>query len=755
MKAVSKDISMWLYIVYTVVIIMILSGLTFLLASCMEEVIADSDNDQPGKKIALNFSMGDVTYDGDEVVTHSNSEMNPETVTVPLDNGLCLVATMEADRYAVTTRAGSTNLGNSVMVRIIAYSNGTTYHAHADYKVVNGKLISNTPFLVSTGRYKFVAYSYNHPSFLPVHKVESEYSVNVETTRDILWGCFPKETDTYEVTESTVETIDITMSHLFSNVAVLITAEDIGVNISYIANVVMNGKQPTLSVINGTFTLLSLNENTHSLGPWRKMGTLTVDCDPRLTYMHNTDPFLITIDTLTLQGYPTFTKLKAIFNKKLQSGFSYTVKIRLMKDESAGIGMLDEPPADVVTYAGAFWKANEKGERLIRIDMGANAANHGAWTAKVAWLDPRWTSGNGVVLDRNMIDVQSLANRGISFSTDMNPNDPEGYTVDNNSSVNGMVDASNRFIFFRIGLKSYYSPSATYPARYGVILLSYSNNTKQQRIFLRQGEDADYVMNSSDPVNTGGLTQRNKSAKFTTRNLTALTLDDQLPLRGAIFTEYPSQAGAMFQWAHPSNDPPLGRLRWAWNPYTTPATSWQVFGTSKFWNDLKDTEEVSPQKYRRPNDGLITTYASSTDISQSEFRQSLYRNPGTGYNQNIETTNSLWGYYADGFFDRRRIVNGTTVASGDPKVAYVGRLFYNPIINSDRYNASLFFPAAGYRNHSNGNIDAAGTDGMYWSSSVNNDGGTDYGCFLWIRSDLTSPWREDKTSALSIRAVAE
>jgi hypothetical protein len=763
MKAVSKDLSIWLFTVYMVFLILILGGITFLLSACTEEMIAGSGNDRPGEKIAVNFTFGGVTNNGDEVVTHGNSGMNPETVIVPLDNDLCMEATLEAERPVNTRAATTTSLKENAVLRILAYRDGEIFEAFADYKVTkSGVLTSDNPLRVPIGDYKFVAYSCNLTVPLPAHK---DYELILLGNEDLLWGCYP-ETGTHEVNAYSFEEVPIMMVHKFPQLKIMATTEDIGSTclITDVLNVSIVGKSPTLIIKDGVFTVNMANSSTFYVrNDWSGKGTTTVTCYPSNVYTHDADAFKVSFSMLkiSMDGIEkTFdnNQISAIFNKKLLGGVFYTVKIRFKKNEASDI-VIDDLPVDATTYVGAFWKADETGERLIRIDMGANSANYGAWTAQVAWCDHRWGSVSGVVLDTDMIDNQTLANRGISFSADMDPDisgSPEYYQLTGNqTSVSGIASSSQPFIFFRVGLKSRYTPTTAYPARYAVILLSYSNNTRRQRIFLRQGEGADNVMINSDPVNTGGLSKRTKSAKFTTRNLTAQVMDAQLPLRGAIFADYPSQAGAMFQWAHPSNDPSTGRLRWAWNPSTTSAPSWQVSVTSLFWNGLKGTEEVSPLGFRRPNDGITTTYASSTDLSNSEFRQSLFVNPQTGYNLNNETTNSIWGYYADGFFDRRRIVNETTVASGTPRVAYIGRLFFNPVANSDHYYASLFFPAAGYRNNYNGNIGFAGIDGMYWSSSVNNDDGVVDGCLFGIGFNYASLRTGDKSYAFPIRAVAE
>jgi hypothetical protein len=93
-------------------------------------------------------------------------------------------------------------------------------------------------------------------------------------------------------------------------------------------------------------------------------------------------------------------------------------------------------------------------------------------------------------------------------------------------------------------------------------------------------------------------------------------------------------------------------------------------------------------------------------------RQSLALNPASG-GASFAPGNMASGYYADGFFVFFQITGANTAVSATAhEVAYLGQLFFNP------YNyASLFFPAAGYRNHTGGELNAAGNTGMYWTSS--------------------------------------
>ena len=88
-----------------------------------------------------------------------------------------------------------------------------------------------------------------------------------------------------------------------------------------------------------------------------------------------------------------------------------------------------------------------------------------------------------------------------------------------------------------------------------------------------------------------------------------------------------------------------------------------------------------------------------------------------------------YGFYADGFFDRRPIVerdmiDGIERGSGKvskykgvsldtTEAAYGGVLIFNP-----DNNASIFFPAAGRRWHTDSSLEYASETGYYWSSSA-------------------------------------
>ncbi len=376
------------------------------------------------------------------------------------------------------------------------------------------------------------------------------------------------------------------------------------------------------------------------------------------------------------------------------------------------IGIVQLPPAtnivDNVTptgfmsYVGAFWKASQTGERLIRIGHANDIAeSDGAWLAAVIegrdWivLDTRMTSDPNVGWRTDIMPTEDNVENG---------NDPgfdgRHQIIGDLRHVNGVLDAGDPQIYFRIGLNGPHKVTAEKPVRYGIILLAYNNYTKLQRIWVRQGESADYLFDDNDLVG-GEISLRTATVPISPYNLTAAVLNAQAGLNGTgdnpgIFTDYPSQVGAYWQWASADNP------RYAWDPYYSDAMQgWSYESETGVWSDLKIEHETCPEGYRRPSDGPIDvetgiTYTSEA-LLESEIRQSLFAVPtSSSWWPFTYNTNYVRGYYADGFFDRRAVAWDETlidgVSKGNRDIANTGGLFYN-----QSSGASLFFPKTGRR----------------------------------------------------------
>jgi hypothetical protein len=302
-----------------------------------------------------------------------------------------------------------------------------------------------------------------------------------------------------------------------------------------------------------------------------------------------------------------------------------------------------------------------------------------------------------------------------------------------------------------------------------LILLSYNNNTKIQPIYIRQGEQPDWLFrnyNAQDAYDEGGLpTERTKSMRFSPYNLTdptgyagstIVTDHKQLPIGGYTaeehFTDYPTQSGYLFQWGqryayHPANQS---------NTYTTlPAA------VTNYWDALT-TPEACPSGYRQPIDGP-TTGAATIQNSTSECLQSLWLYPQNGAS---EMSNAYAGFYADGFFDRRERVQppGTYTAAGtsvsyhaslealNKYIAHRGTLLINP-----NNLHSIFMPWTGERYHHiapNLHLRELGQQAMFWARTQ-----LDTNYAIWARFVTVNIFGQDSNNrnrnAVSIRCVLE
>lgn len=381
-------------------------------------------------------------------------------------------------------------------------------------------------------------------------------------------------------------------------------------------------------------------------------------------------------------------------------------------------------------YAGVFWRANQRGERIIRIPVTATV-RAGEWDASVYWLGAGWKAGDIVFSTDDSEDTGITFNSTTENPADMNSNDAAYRIPGYVSSASGnAVSGAGNYIEFRIGLSSFFSPTTAMPARYALVVLRYGTPQKFHAIFIRQGDDPDYVMSPGD-----NSLPRTAAARFSPYNTTDSKLNDISeflvdvgPAYGnSEFTKYPSQAGAFYQWA---NDPnPV-----AYHPVKPVKPHlWLGALTGKYWSMVSSAQESCPSGYHRPSDGITNWAAantSTTGIESSEIRQSLYVTPTMG--SSVSSVNFRWGYYADGFFDRRdhnnpdipspglggSAIKANTAASWRTKdVAYIGVLIFNPTAGNSRENASLFIPAAGSRHADTGALIEAGEVATFLSSS--------------------------------------
>lgn len=377
-------------------------------------------------------------------------------------------------------------------------------------------------------------------------------------------------------------------------------------------------------------------------------------------------------------------------------------------------------------FVGTFHRFDEYGERIITWN------NTGPWVAVIdplnAHQDPNGGGGyadyEDVIFDRL---VSPAKEAGILHT--INPGNAEDYLVSDGANTVVTIDGKatralmgNGRVYFRVGWRKN-STRATGPInRYAKITIrDQINDMNTSKIlgtlFIRKGEAPDYVMRPGDPVQGVYASSTRKDAvKFSSYDVTSPygnELKDNyynypiIASGGGEHLQYPTHGGSYFKWGSGRGISSLtGRFA------DTPLAGYNKnTHTPNLWSQAID---VCPDGYRaiaydNRFELVATPFAQPyASLDGLEMVQSLYVKPeqGTtapyGWLKNTpypgnQDANWVFGYYADGFFDRgpatinvpEHLEPHTTVQYNGQE-GYDGMLVFNPTSL-----ASLFLPATG------------------------------------------------------------
>ncbi len=435
------------------------------------------------------------------------------------------------------------------------------------------------------------------------------------------------------------------------------------------------------------------NVNVVSTGYVGSTGSTTFHVDDVFKSLSGTSATSLHYSSGTSIGYIDID----LKNPYITSGQTYRIFLDangLRRELTVTTGSRTSVTWSNIRFAGTFHRWNQVGERPI---YGTDDA--GNWTATV-----EYPAGQ-----TNFVVLSSQKSLDPSLGTD-NPGDAETFKVINGTST---VSGTGP-IYFRVGMSGTLAAATSNP-RYARIKVT-SSTLGTSYMYVRQGEAADYVMRPQDSGGSGeswgSPNPRPKASKVANFNLT----DPQRAIgkvdrgnQGYTFTSYPSQGGYYFQWYGTP----------AWSPLQSPPPNWNGSSAPGYWSSYPKWE-TCPPGYHRPDDGStsgpVDEYLPDV-ITNSEARQSLWLNPQIGITNN--TDNSVYGYYADGFFERHKITGLTSDGNFLPnfytgsgtEVAFVGTLLYNPATY-----ASIFMPSA--LSYELDGTKYVGKNGTYWTSST-------------------------------------
>jgi hypothetical protein len=283
------------------------------LSSCEKDALSGR-----GRKVAVNFTLGALSYGEEETVVRSagRMRMEPETVVAPVEGALHLYVTLEEEK-AAPLRALET-ITPGARVRIVAYDSSNAYVGDAEYEVgSSGELVGATALSVSAGNgYRFVAYSLNTTAALSYAATMGPYSPDGD---DVLWGI----SDPANITEGGANNVTVKMYHQFSRVRFEVTCADLGAYSISALTAAVAGYKAGLTVQSGLTKDVAEDQAFVS---YSGLGTATVTGARRVVYTGGEPTTEVKITSATVGG-TTRTGLVARFNRKLEPGKSYTLKV--------------------------------------------------------------------------------------------------------------------------------------------------------------------------------------------------------------------------------------------------------------------------------------------------------------------------------------------------------------------------------------------------------------------------------------------
>lgn len=381
------------------------------------------------------------------------------------------------------------------------------------------------------------------------------------------------------------------------------------------------------------------------------------------------------------------------------------------------------PPTGDVTsqFVGTFHRFDEYGERIITWN------NSGPWAAVIepvnSHRNPDGSGGNAdykdVIFDRYVSPAQEM---GILYTE--NPGNAEDYLVTDMSDKLVQIDGietralkGNGKVYMRVGWKK--SPIRGVKGqinRYAKITIRDQvddmNSSKVLGVlYIRKGEEPDYIMRKGDPI-LGDTYSGNRDdvVQFSPYDVTSPYGNEVkkdyfdypfIGSGGGAFVKYPSQGGSYFKWGS-------GR---GVSLYTTDLPFGYFNGNVAIPDVWSKAVDVCPDGYRVPAYDSSTESVASyffpnpySSLDGLEMVQSMYVKPEqdmvyapydwrkhTPYPQD-QSANWMFGYYADGYFDRGAItLLPSAYVSYANSEGYDGLLVFNPYSLS-----SIFLPATGY-----------------------------------------------------------
>jgi hypothetical protein len=364
-----------------IALVLLIVGFT----SCEKEALNGS--------ATIHFTLSDSAYGPDEMRRAGPVRMEPETVVVPVEGDLYAYTTLEEADESPLRAPGDATLAVGTRVQIVVYNSATDAYVNSfEYEVTDAAgaiapVGATTGLTLTTGNYNFVAYSFNTtsvPGYAASITDGAPYSPNADAS-DPLWGI----SGPHSITAGGTYNIALAMKHQYSRVTFKATTDGMEAPVPTIGAIdaKLLGYQATeMTVLSGALTK-GTAENQAFVFPTLNLSTVTAPS--RMVYAGGESTTSVLIASATVGGDARTWVLPVKFNRKLEPGKSYTLKVSFESLHWA--------------YSNIYWDAGAQKLTFDTTDQG-NQGYQGVffrWGSLVG-ISPAQVEGSNEFVDQSV-----------------------------------------------------------------------------------------------------------------------------------------------------------------------------------------------------------------------------------------------------------------------------------------------------------------------------------------------------------------
>ena len=344
-----KDISRKRYRSCLSATILLLCGFIYLFSSCEQEFDgSDEDSLRPtGEMVTVNFTVNEKDFGGNEVAFRNKNvqttalessqendrslfgevgegfPLNELSEVIPIAENLYMHAILKEEVAPVKLRAAPLDAGTKV--RVVAYESPgyTTNAGYTDYEVSGGGILIplSAPLTVAAGTYKFVCYSYNDATSMPVF---ADMTAAI-ASRNLLWG------STTAAVSPGSNTVQILLAHLFSQIRLHVHLNHVVGNI--ITDIQGAGYDHTFPALVVQSGALVLGTSGQIPFVWPSGAGTASEWYSIYHHVHtNGSPPVVTINSLMIDTNLHTGPWTINYSTPLAPGYDYTLSIYFTKD---------------------------------------------------------------------------------------------------------------------------------------------------------------------------------------------------------------------------------------------------------------------------------------------------------------------------------------------------------------------------------------------------------------------------------------